>query len=120
MSTKLSWKRQRGPARRQRGHLRVLTASVAAAACVAALAAASGPVSAAPVARATPLYLDAAAPVAARVEDLLGRMTLAEKVGQMDQIVVGELRDKTDPANGNCTNAGGNTDPLQPNCLDTC
>jgi beta-glucosidase len=116
--TKLSWKRPRGPARRQRGHLRVLTASVAAGACVVGLAAASGPVSAAPVPRATPLYLDAGAPVAARVEDLLRRMTLAEKVGQMDQIVVGRLRDKADPADGNCTNAGGNTDPLQPSCLD--
>jgi len=91
---------------------------VAAAACVAALAAASGPVSAAPAAGAAPLYLDAGAPVAARVEDLLHRMTLAEKVGQMDQIVVGELRDKADPANGKCTNAGGNSDPLQPSCLD--
>ena len=85
---------------------------------MAALAAASGPVSAAPVARATPLYLDAGAPVAARVEDLLHRMTLAEKVGQMDQIVVGELRDKANPAAGKCTNAGGNSDPLQTNCLD--
>ena len=91
---------------------------MAAAACVVGLAAASGPVNAAPLARATPLYLDAGAPVAARVDDLLRRMTLAEKVGQMDQIVVGRLRDTTNPANGDCTNAGGNTDPLQPNCLD--
>ncbi|HEX5497489.1 MAG TPA: glycoside hydrolase family 3 N-terminal domain-containing protein, partial [Mycobacteriales bacterium] len=35
-----------------------------------------------------------------------------------DQIQVGDLRDRTNPANGNCTNAGGNTDPLQVNCLD--
>ncbi|CAM0948429.1 unnamed protein product [Alopecurus aequalis] len=33
-----------------------------------------------------PLYKDAAQPVEARVADLLGRMTLAEKVGQMTQI----------------------------------
>lgn len=64
------------------------------------------------------LYLNPNAPVAARVEDLLHRMTLAEKIGQMDQIVVGSLRDTTDPADGNCKNAGGNNDPLQPSCLD--
>ena len=96
----------------------MLIASVAAAACVVGLAAASGSVNAAPPAPAGPLYLNAGAPVAARVDDLLGRMTLAEKVGQMDQIVTGELRDTTNPANGNCNNTGGNTDPLQPNCLD--
>jgi beta-glucosidase len=50
-----------------------------------------------------------------RVADLLDRMTLREKVGQMDQIVVGKLRDKTAPANGDCN--GGNADPLQPACL---
>ena len=32
----------------------------------------------------TPIYLDAAAPINARVEDLLARMTLGEKVGQMN------------------------------------
>ena len=35
----------------------------------------------------TPLYKDASAPVEKRVEDLLGRMTLEEKVGQMNQFV---------------------------------
>ena len=35
--------------------------------------------------RSTPTYRDAREPVAARVEDLLGRMTLAEKIGQMAQ-----------------------------------
>ena len=33
----------------------------------------------------TPLYRDASAPIDARVEDLLGRMTLDEKIGQMTQ-----------------------------------
>jgi beta-glucosidase len=64
-----------------------------------------------------PLYLDAHAPTRARVNDLLHRMTLEEKVGQMDQIVIGELRDTTPPSNGDCNNAGGNNDPLQPVCL---
>ncbi|MFL6141415.1 MAG: glycoside hydrolase family 3 N-terminal domain-containing protein [Labedaea sp.] len=63
-------------------------------------------------------YLDPRAPVASRVEDLLRRMTLAEKVGQMDQIVTGSLRDSSNPADGNCRNSGGNNDPLQPSCLD--
>ena len=35
---------------------------------------------------ADPVYLQADAPVEARVRDLLGRMTLAEKVGQMTQL----------------------------------
>jgi beta-glucosidase len=33
-----------------------------------------------------PLYKDASAPVEARVRDLLGRMTLREKAGQMAQV----------------------------------
>jgi beta-glucosidase len=46
---------------------------------------AAGAVALAPAAHAlaTPLYKDARAPVPARVADLLGRMTLEEKVGQM-------------------------------------
>ncbi len=64
------------------------------------------------------LYTDRNAPIAARVESLLGQMTLAEKIGQMDQIVVGQLRDATNPANGACGNPNGNNDPLQTNCLD--
>jgi beta-glucosidase len=37
----------------------------------------------------TPIYLNAHASIDGRVNDLLGRMTLEEKVGQMDQIVIG-------------------------------
>jgi beta-glucosidase len=49
------------------------------------------------------------------VADLMSRMTLREKVGQMDQIVVGKLRDHTNPAGGDCN--GDNTTTLQTNCL---
>src|SRR6476646_10750525 len=64
-----------------------------------------------------PRYLDRHASIKNRVNDLLHRMTLEEKVGQMDQIVIGKLRDSTAPASGDCNNAGGNNDPLQPSCL---
>lgn len=37
------------------------------------------------------VYLDPDAPIAERVEDLLGRMTIEEKVGQMTQAVVGAI-----------------------------
>ena len=67
--------------------------------------------------RGQPRYLDSHASVKDRVNDLLHRMTLEEKVGQMDQIVIGKLRDNTAPADGNCNNGGGNGDPLQTSCL---
>src|SRR3989442_14039709 len=51
---------------------------------------------------APPAYQDAHRSIEARVSDLLDRMTLAEKIGQMDQIVVSKLRDTTAPANGDC------------------
>ncbi len=44
------------------------------------------PTSAKPLAPVTPLYKDASQPTAARVEDLLARMSLAEKIGQMTQV----------------------------------
>src|ERR1700730_4197455 len=48
-------------------------------------------------------YLDSGLPVPARAADLLGRMTLAEKIGQMVQI---EATQVTDTSN-NCTSQGG-------------
>ncbi|MGW0518139.1 glycoside hydrolase family 3 N-terminal domain-containing protein [Crossiella sp. NPDC003009] len=53
------------------------------------------------------VYLDAAAPVERRVSDLLRRMTLEEKVGQMAQIRLGKLR-------GNCDYGPG---PLVESCM---
>jgi beta-glucosidase len=49
-----------------------------------------------------PAYLDSQRSVNDRVADLLGRMTLAEKVGQMDQVEVVQV---TDP-NAACTSTG--------------
>ncbi len=65
----------------------------------------------------TVTYMDPHAPLQARVNDLMRRMTLAEKVGQMDQIVVEKLRDTTNPADGNCNQNSTNSDSLQTNCL---
>src|ERR1700730_12007227 len=50
-----------------------------------------------------PAYLVASLPTQARVSDLLGRMTLPEKIGQMVQI---EATQVTDTAN-TCTSTGG-------------
>jgi beta-glucosidase len=53
-----------------------------------------------------PTYLDPHASVSARVNDLLGRMTTAEKIGQMTQIEVGKIV-------GNCNDGPG---PLNQTC----
>ena len=93
-------------------------AVLAAAAALAMVVGMAGSGVAAIAQRATggPVYRDAKAPVEARVRDLLRRMTLKEKVGQMDQIVIGKLKAASPPANGDCN--GGNNDPLQPVCLE--
>ncbi len=87
----------------------VLGAAVAVAAAVAVIGVTSG------TAASRAVYMDQSASIPARVHDLLARMTLKEKVGQMDQAVVGLLRDKTNPASGVCN--GDNTSQPQPNCL---
>ena len=50
-----------------------------------------------------PAYLVASLPTQARVSDLLGRMTLPEKIGQMVQIEATQVTDTTN----NCTSTGG-------------
>jgi beta-glucosidase len=50
-----------------------------------------------------PAYLNAGMPAAARAADLLGRMTLPEKIGQMDQIEATEVTDTSK----NCNSQGG-------------
>jgi beta-glucosidase len=50
-----------------------------------------------------PAYLNSHLPVQARVNDLLHRMTLPEKIGQMVQIEATEVTDTTN----NCTSTGG-------------
>src|SRR6185437_14397582 len=89
---------------------RMYVAIAAALAVAAAVAVGVSAVSASP----SEVYTNPNAPIPARVHDLLKRMTLAEKIGQMDQIVVGKLRG-TNPQNGDCN--GGNTDQLQDSCL---
>jgi beta-glucosidase len=63
-------------------------------------------------AAAKPAWLDSSQPVAARVNALLGAMTLAEKVGQMDQQLVTTL---TDPNGATCGDNGFNLP--NPDCL---
>src|SRR5882757_4225723 len=50
-----------------------------------------------------PAYMNPRLPVQARVSDLLGRMTLPEKIGQMVQIEATQVTDKTSA----CTSQGG-------------
>src|SRR5213082_1917668 len=89
----------------------------AAAGLIAAIGVATLSLTAAAPGAGQPRYLDRHASIESRVNDLLHRMTLEEKVGQMDQIVIGKLRDTTPPANGDCNNGGGNNDLLQTSCL---
>ncbi|MDX3076170.1 glycoside hydrolase family 3 N-terminal domain-containing protein [Streptomyces sp. MI02-7b] len=73
-----------------------------AAACAAAVAAV-------PAQADGPLYTRAGAPVDLRVKDLLKRMTLDEKIGQMDQIAVARIQ-------GDCEWSGGE---LNESCMRT-
>ena len=88
-----------------------LGAAVAVAAAMAVIGVTSG------TASPSATYLNQNASIPAPVHDLLRQMTLKEKVGQMDQIVVEVLRGPTNPADGNCPSSSTNDDQLQPACL---
>ena len=79
--------------------------SLSGAASVAAL----GTPAAMAAAAARPLYKDPAAPVPARVKDLLGRMTLEEKVAQM--LCIWQEKGIIQDANGEFSAAKASTDP---------
>jgi beta-glucosidase len=82
-STPLSRTAGTGSARRRAWHALVVVLALAATACTGASGdVADEPLAASPTPE-TPRYLDASAPVDERVTDLLGRMTLEEKLGQM-------------------------------------
>ena len=57
----------------------------------------------------TPLYLDSNAPVSIRVDDLISRMTLEEKIGQMTQVEKDSIRpgDITEYNIGSILSGGG-------------
>lgn len=63
---------------------------------MAVVAAAAGVASGANGGARAPRYRDATEPVPVRVADLLGRMTLAEKAGQLAMIHVGRIRSESD------------------------
>jgi beta-glucosidase len=81
----------------------VIAAVTAATLVIAALAAVSATTTPAASASGRAAYLNSAAPVQARVAQLLGQMTLAEKIGQMVQIEVTQVTD----TNNSCTSQGG-------------
>ncbi|WP_225850575.1 glycoside hydrolase family 3 N-terminal domain-containing protein [Streptomyces sp. HPF1205] len=83
--------------------LKGLLAFAVAAACVAAVAAVPAQ------AGDNPTYTNPNAPLDLRVHDLLKRMTLAEKIGQMDQISVVRMQ-------GDCQWSGGD---FTPSCMKT-
>src|SRR5690242_10693030 len=91
--------RPRIRATRFRGPLSVVLLAVSLTAALTVSAATSSPASAG----GRPAYLNASLPVQARVSDLLGRMTLPEKIGQMVQIEQSQVTDQTSA----CTSQGG-------------
>jgi beta-glucosidase len=82
-----------------------LTIGMTASAATSSPAATSGPAATGGYSSAggRPAYLNPSLPVPARVADLLGRMTLPEKIGQMVMIEATQVTDKTTA----CTSTGG-------------
>jgi len=66
------------------GKLRLAVQMVIAGACAAAIVFPASPFAAAQGAQVRPIYMDASQPVDARVDDLMKRMTLKEKIGQLN------------------------------------
>ena len=89
------------PLRSRRGL--VIAAVTAAALVTATLASVSATATTTAPASGRAAYLNSGLSVQTRVADLLGRMTLAEKIGQMVQIEVTQV---TDTSNS-CTSTGG-------------
>ena len=96
------------PVRRRRNSVLAAAALLGSLLAVPAASAAPAAPGAAP-----PTYLDAAAPIPERVADLLGRMTLAEKIGQMTQAERGAVANDpsqiTTLALGSILSGGGST-----------
>src|SRR6516164_6456904 len=91
----------RVPLRSRRGKVTATVTAVALAiGTVASISAASTTTASA---SGRPAYLNPRLPIQARVSDLLGRMTLPEKIGQMVQIEATQVTDTTN----NCTSTGG-------------
>jgi beta-glucosidase len=76
-----------------------VSAAVAGLAAIAMAVGVSASATAQPAASSRPAYLNASVPIPARVADLLGRMTLPEKIGQMVQIEVSQVTDPTSACN---------------------
>jgi beta-glucosidase len=93
--------RRRGMIRRRSVRRTAFPAAIAAVALAIGMTAAVTSQPAAATGR--PAYLNSHLPVQARVADLLGRMTLPEKIGQMVQIEATQVTDTND----NCTSQGG-------------
>jgi beta-glucosidase len=79
------------------------TAAAVAVALVAGVSASAATGRPASATSSSPAYLDSHLPVQARVSDLLGRMTLPEKIGQMVQIEQSQVTDTS----STCTSQGG-------------
>jgi beta-glucosidase len=93
------WRISRWPGKAPRAAFTAVTLAAALVAGVSASAATGRPASAS----SSPAYLDSHRSVQARVSDLLGRMTLPEKIGQMVQIEQSQVTDTS----SNCTSQGG-------------
>jgi beta-glucosidase len=70
-------------------------------------------------ARSAPGYMDSSRPTSERVDDLLSQMTLPEKVGQMDQVLVDQVTSRA--GSRGCPGCFGDADPtsMQSTLIDS-